>query len=483
MRRPLSVAALVLAVGFAQEASAKPIAPSIFCAQYADAPICMGGQPACTFCHTAPPARNAFGEAIEAKLASGVARPLTDADFMQHLPDALSAIETEDADGDEFSNVDEIIAGTYPGDRESIPVDDGCPPDPAKNGGFDVCNYDARYVFKKLHLDFCGTTVPFDRLQAFDIIEDKDTEIHNALERCLDTEHWLGKDGVLYKLAHKKIRPVQSIKSGAGAGSIPLGDYDDDYALFVYTQIDNRDARELLTAQYFVQANPGNPTTYETFTRSPIQDLQTRGQDVAQLVNVDKRAGLLTTRWNFVLNTMFTAVPRTTAAQAYRAFLGLDIARMEGLSEVPIPGEPADYDQKGVQAEACRGCHETLDPLTYPFTRYSGFNGGIPFSYVPNRMQNMASGPNDPLNNVPERGIIFGQEVFDLLEWAQVAANSDQFAKAVTLDYWMLLLGEPPRPTEQAEFERIWRSFKEDHQYGVERMLHDLVATEAYGVP
>ena len=46
-----------------------------------------------------------------------------------------------------------------------------------------------------------------------------------------------------------------------------------------------------------------------------------------------------------------------------------------------------------------------------------------------------------------------------------------------------LLVGEPPRPPEMTEFEQLWKSFKTDHQYGVERMLHDLIMTEAYGVP
>lgn len=461
-------------------AFAKPIAPSILCTQYADAPVCIGGQPACTFCHTTPPARNAFGMQVEGELLPGTARPLSDADFATGLPAALAAVEQKDADGDAFTNLDELLAGTYPADGGSVPAADGCPQSSDANGGFDVCNYDPRYVYKKLHLDFCGTTVAYDRLKAFEVLEDKDVEIRDALGRCLDSEHWRGRDGVLYRLAHKKIRPAQSIKSGAGAGDIPLGDYDDDYYLFVYTQIDDHDARELLTAQYFVEAS-GTPTTYTPYERGPFQDLQQRGAQVAQLVEVQRRAGMLTTRWNLVFNTMFTPIPRTTAAQAYRAFLGLDIARMEGLDDVP--GEPFDYDQKGVQAEACRRCHATLDPLTYPFTRYSGFNGGTPFSYVPNRMNNMAQGRNDPLRDTPEAGVIFGQRVDDLVQWGSVAANSDQFAQATVLDYWKLIIGETPRPTEQEEFDRLWRRFKNEHGYSVERMLHELVTTEAYGVP
>jgi len=75
---------------------------------------------------------------------------------------------------------------------------------------------------------------------------------------------------------------------------------------------------------------------------------------------------MLTTRWFLAKNTMLTPVPRTTAAQAYRAYLGYDIAKLEGLQ--PVAGEPVDYDRKRVTAEQCAVCHSTLDPLSYPFS-------------------------------------------------------------------------------------------------------------------
>lgn len=479
MRRPLFVALPLLgAVAASAEAEAKPIAPSVLCEVYADAPVCLGGQPACTFCHTTPPARNAFGRNVEGALLPGTARPLSDELFAEGLPAALTAVEGEDADGDGFANLDELLAGTYPADPKSVPAEEGCPVSSEANGGYDVCNWDPRYVYERVFLDFCKEPLPYDKMKAFDVLEDPVAEIHAQLDRCLDSEAWIGEDGALYHLAHKKIRPVQSIKSGEGAGDIPLGNYDDDYALFVWTQLDNHDARELLTADYFVRRNG---STYEPYDATPLQEVNRRGVKEAQLVVQSRRAGMLTTRWNFVLNTMFTPIPRTTAAQAYRAYLGMDIARMEGLQDVP--GEPVDYDQKGVTAPACRVCHATLDPLTYPFTRYAGFNGGTPFSYAPNRMNNMAEGMDDPLRQTPEAGVILGQRVENLTEWATVAANSDAFARSLVLDYWRYLLGEAPRPTEQAEFDRLWRDFRSTHQYGVERMLHDLIMTEAYGVP
>ena len=195
-----------------------------------------------------------------------------------------------------------------------------------------------------------------------------------------------------------------------------------------------------------------------------------------ELVPAERRVGLLSTRWNLLINTMFSDVPRTTAAQAYRAFLGLDIAKSQGLQ--PVNGEPIDYDDKGVDRPECAVCHSTLDPLTYPFTRYGGFDFNTGFAnYNPNRMNEHG------YPSVPENGVIFGQPVANLLEWADVAANSDAFARATTEDYWKLLMNRDPVDDEQDELEALWRSFRDDHQYSVERMLHDFIDTEAYGEP
>ena len=462
-------------------AEARPIAPPVFCETYPDSPTCAAGIADCSVCHTVPPARHRFGQAVEEALLSIQPRPWSDAVFTGALPAALRSIQADDTDGDGFSNLDEINAGTFPHEATSFPADEGCPGEGNPNGGYDVCNYDQDYVYRKVLIDFCGRPATFSELREFSEAADPTAEIHRTLDACLDSNFWIGRDGALYRIAHRKIRPVQSIKSGRDEGGVPLGDYDDDYRLFVYTQIDNRDARELLTATYFVEATNDEPPVYATFDRNPLADIIARGAGVAQLVDSNRRAGLLTTRWNLVLNTMFTPIPRTTAAQAYRAYLGLDIAKMEGLYEVA--GEPVDYDRKGVTAAACAGCHTTLDPLSYPFTTYAGFNGGIPFTYSPGRMQSMAQGRDDPLRNTPEAGVVFGQPVANLLEWAQVAANSEAFAKALTADYWRYLMGEPPRPVELAEFEKLWRDLMTEHGYGVERMLHALIDTEAYGVP
>lgn len=466
----------------AAPALARPVAPSAFCAAWPDATPCGAGPADCTTCHTAPPQRNLFGAQLDAQIAG--ARPLTDAQFLMALPAALAAVEAQDADGDGVGNREELSVGTSPSDALSKPGEGKCP-ESIENNGWDVCNRDLTYVFRKVHLDFCGRSPSRDELGDFKA-DPSEAAIEAALAACLKTEYWIGRDGAVWNLANRKIRPLASIKAGEGEGDIPLGDYFDDYAYFVYTQTGDRDAREVLTGNYFVaEVRTDKGTVYEPWNRTADAEFELRGFGPAQLVNMQRRAGMLTHRWFLMSNTMFTGVPRTTAAQAYRAFLGLDISRLEGLE--PVEGEPVDYDEKGVQEAECARCHSTLDPLTYPFTRYEGIGGGtgraLPFSYNGNRHNTFVAVDGPGMADLPEAGVLFGQPVANLLEWAQVAANSDAFARATLLDYWKLLFGEAPRPEETAEFDQLWQDFKTTHEYRVERMLHALVKTEAYGVP
>src|SRR5262249_30220416 len=159
---------------------------------------------------------------------------------------------------------------------------------------------------------------------------------------------------------------------------------------------------------------------------------------------------------------MFTALPRTAAAQAYRSFLGKDIAHLEGLN--PIDGEPKDYDGRGVTQTACTVCHATLDPLSYPFKNYNGLTDPAG-QYDANRIQNDFEDPAPNIPQMPENGYVLGQPVSNLNEWAQVAANSNEFASATVMDYWKLLLGRTPRPSEQAEFDKLWSDLKAKNQY------------------
>ena len=469
LRTTLSIAAVATAA-WASSALALPVAPQAFCDTYQDSPRCIAGVPACTFCHAgAPPDRNLFGAAVEAELLPGTPRPLDPNAFLGALPDALRAVESADADGDGYSNVDEITAGTLPADDLSFPASTAC--GGGVNADWNVCNYDPRYVFKKIRLDFCGVSPSYDEVLAFEAESDQLAALDRTLDECLDSEFWIGKNGQLWRLAHRKIRPIKAIKQGEDGGPIPLADYYDDYNLFVWTQTDDRDARDVLLADYFVTRR-SNPTSYAI---AGVND--PTGE---QTVSVDRRAGMITTRWYLILNVMFTALPRTAAAQAYRSFLGLDIAKSEGL--YPIAGEPRDYDEKGVTADYCARCHSTLDPASYPFRNYQGLTGDIG-SYQPDRIERNFSGEGANIGDMPEAGYVLGEPVADLNEWAVAAANSQRFAEATVKDYWRFLVGLEPDASE--EFRTLWQDFMDTSKdnYRVERMLHALIKTEAYGVP
>jgi len=461
---------------------AQPPAPAAFCDVYPDVPACSSGEAACTTCHDAPPALNAYGASVSGALLPGEPRPLHDETFLSGLGEALRAVEGQDADGDGYSNLLELEEGTSPADDGSLPAETACVD--AVEDGWNLCGYDAGYAFKKVMIDFCGRSPTLHEKDQFAAEPDAHSALHAVLDVCLDSEHWRGRGGRVWNLANSKIGPLRAIKAGPEAGPIPLANYDDDYAFFVFTQTDDRDAREVLTGQTFVTASRiDGRTLYEEWDRSPGEDIDERGQDLYQAVEKERRAGLLTHRWFLMINTMFTSVPRTTAAQAYRAFLGYDLSRLEGLS--PVQGEPVDYDGKGVQADDCAVCHSTLDPLTYPFSRYEGIGGGYgsSYSYAPERLRGFTDVDGERVVDTPEGGVIFGQEVANLVEWAAVASNSEAFRRATVSDYWELLLGEPPRATEQAEFGELVSRFGGEHEHRIERMLHDLIDTEAYGAP
>jgi hypothetical protein len=482
--QPTSVLLTLTLLATSGEAHGLPTAPAAFCATYPDAPVCATSAPDCAFCHTVPPARNVFGELLAAALLPATPRPLDAAAFTAALGDALAGIEALDADGDGATNHEEILAGTRPGDVTSAPARGACP-DAARSLGWSVCAPDLRYTHRKLMISFCGRSPTLTELDQLAQAADPERHLETVLDTCLDSEHWRGKDGVLWSLANRKIRPQRSVKVGDEGGDIPIADYFDDYNLFVYTQTDDRDARDLLLARYQVSRDDGPPTVYTPYTREPRDDIQARGFLGSQRVPLERRAGMITTSWFLMINTMFTGVPRTTAAQAYRAYLGYDLAKQEGL--FAVAGEPVDYDRKGVEAPACAGCHAVLDPLAYPFAYYSGIGGessqGLPGTYVAGRpaLFTYVDGPR--MTDLPEAGQLFGRPVRDLVEWAQAAANSPAFARATVLDYWRLLLGEDPSPAQQAQFDGLAAEFATTHAYRVERLLHALVKTEAYRVP
>ena len=98
-------------------------------------------------------------------------------------------------------------------------------------------------------------------------------------------------------------------------------------------------------------------------------------------------------------------------------------------------------------------------------------------------MPGFAATNGERVAETPEAGMLFGQPVANVVQWGEVAANSDAFVRATVLDYWKMLLGEPPRAIEQAEFAALVSDLRSEHAYQIEPMLHDLIDTEAYGAP
>lgn len=486
-----SLSTLAIGIGglslasWAPAASAKPPAPLAFCQTYPDAQACQTGFADCATCHSVAPARNAFGSMLGDRMLPGTPRPLSDQDFLAALPGALKAIEDLDADGDGFSNIVELRAGALMASADSVPLALACTAEEsARSTGsrWNTCAYDPAYAYRKVRLDFCGKSPTRKELETLKMNRGDEAawrrQLGEALDACLKSPYWIGADGVVWNLGNAKIRPAHTVKSGAMPGPVPLGDYDDDYNLFVWANSGDRDVRDLLMAQYFVRRVSNEPVVLE---KIPEAEMAARDRGTRQPVPPEKRAGMITTRWFAAVHTMFTAIPRTTAAQAYRAYLGFDIAKMQGLQ--PVPHEPVDYDRKGVGAPECAACHSTLDPLAYAFTPYNGIGGG--YTYNENRLLDYAAVDGPRVKEAPRSGVILGQEASDLVEMAKIAANSDAFARKVVYDYWKLLVGREPTIQDQAEYNRLWQDLKSPsaHNYRVERMLHALILTNAYGRP
>jgi hypothetical protein len=203
-----------------------------------------------------------------------------------------------------------------------------------------------------------------------------------------------------------------------------------------------------------------------------------------QPLQKEKRAGIIVSAWPLFYNTMFSALPRTTAAQAYRAFLGLDIAKSQGL--FPIANEPVDYDDRGVTDKACASCHSTLEPLAYPFATYNGIQGGKSewSTYDPNRITKYFVKQFPKMASMPTNGFLFGKPVKDLLDWAKQASESDAFLIATVNDYYKALIGSELNAADKtaaSEHAILVAELKQSHS--VEKMLHRLIDTEAYGAP
>jgi hypothetical protein len=442
---------LFVLIAIPSVAHARPEAPSVFCATYPESASCRGRLAECSTCHvsTWPPAWNSFGLAI-----ASMREPV---DFASDLPRILSLLEAEDTDGD----------GTSPGDADDVWL--ACMPEIPETGPPVVSGYDFRRAFVRVSVLYCGRSPSYDELAAFDDGAPADElylRVHARLDQCLASPYW--RDVGLARLADERIRPLEAVGASSPVG-ITVGDYEWDYRLWSYALTGDRDVRDLLLADYHVQQNSDGTLVPVT---GPI-DPPRAGRAGGQPLEANRRAGMITTQWFLSINTMFSPLPRTTAAQAYRSYLGFDIAKQEGL--VPIAGEPADIDRRGVTEAQCALCHSTLDPLSYAFAYYNGITGAATGAYSPER----------PARVIPDwadnRTMLLGAPVDDVRAWAVAAAASDEFRQNLAHMFFLHALEREPLAGELPEVDAAWAALPEDG-WSANRLLHRLIDTSAFGV-
>jgi hypothetical protein len=492
LRPALTSLLLLLAMTAAGKALARPEATGLFCAATPDAPACSGSAISCTYCHQAvPPALNPFGADLAAWIYNQNTTFPADTETMRSM---LTGTESADSDGDGIANKDEIAAGSLPGNKDGMPKYSGC--------SDAACGGDPLTVYKRIWLSVCGEPADFAATESFSALspEAQQAKLVTTMDDCLDSENWIGKDGVVWEIGHYKIRPVGSVKFGEDAGIIPIVDYYNDYEIFVWTQTNDHDARDILLADYTVTRNIiGNRTFYNKDEPSRMFD--------GQIMQPEYRIGLLTTFWNMGFYLNYTAVARVLVAQAFNAYLGINLSLMQGINPPPVEESRfRDYDLKGVEKPECARCHTTIDPLAYPFRNYNGLTGtsqvlagqnaqGLtnlanlgdeenltPLSYARPRMDFLDQ-KYPGIKDMPEAGYIFGKRVENLREWAEVLVNSDQFAANTVRDYWKVLIGSEPTTDQMGEFRQLWTNFKNKHDFRVEAMLHDMIRTKAFGRP
>lgn len=462
MNRVLFVMVWWSVVCWAPESLARPSGPRKLCDAYPDIPSCTGSIPSCYLCHNGAPAFNAFGYAVAEALWADASYTGPER-YDSLLGSALSHVEGADSDGDGLANLEELELGTDPSDPLSHEVRREEPSD-EPNPFYDVGVYDPRFAYKRVMNLYCGRPPTFEEVNDFVDQEDTRVALQQRLRECLSSSYWRGEG--LYRLADKRVRPLKAVGFD---GLIPLADYAWDYRLFSYILTDDRDARELLRADYHIDENGERVEGVIAGQAGAV--IGAGGQPLEP----ERRAGMLTTQWFLVIHTMFSQLPRTTAAQAYRAYLGVDIAKSEGIW--PVEGEPRDVDQKGVAQPTCAVCHSTIDPLSYAFAEYEGIGRlTSPFAFE-------YSGTYNPTRTPWGRdSVILGQPVADLPSWAAVAASSKFFQRNLTEMFWVHALGRKPLSDEMNDFLRIVESLPDDG-YSANRLIERVVLTDAFGVP
>jgi hypothetical protein len=457
----------------AQGAQALPTAPTALCNDRPDIPSCAGGVPACALCHesTDPPKWNAYGTALKAALPSGLP-------FDEAILRAMDAADDLDSDGDGLSNGEELVRGSSPSaaDVRNMAVATG------QNPRYAVGSYDFRFAYRRVSILYCAASPSYEELTALSAgsptPEQLRERLHAKLDACLRSDYW--REEGLARLADKRIRPLRAAGPDSniqiGGYRLVIGDYNRDYRLFRYVLSEDRDLRELLTAQYHISEAPDGTLTQ---VRGALPKTDEKALAGGEPLPEQYRAGMLTTQWFLTINTMFSALPRTTAAQAYRAYLGTDIASSEGLR--PVAGEPVDVDDKGVDAPRCANCHSTLDPMAYAFAEYEGIqiSADLKFGYLR---------PERPKERMPawdpsrQKSMLLGKPVANLVAWAHTAAESDEFKRAMVDMLFRHAFNRTALPVEQDAYTAIWRALPGDG-YSANRIIHRLIDTQTFGSP
>jgi hypothetical protein len=445
--RILKVLMILRVLAGEQVSLASAPAAAILCKKYPASTYCDAPVNACKTCHSSPPTLNVFGLDVQRNLMG----PIGSA-----LEGTLKAIESDDSDGDGVSNLSELQNKGAPGNADLKPAD-----------GVTIV-YSNATALKRIKAVYCGESVTYEQMQSLAKAADRKAFLHSELSQCLASPYW--KKEALHRLADKKIQPLGAVGYG---GNVVIADFRWDYWLFAYIMSDDHDARELLSAQYHV--NEEGKRIEGKIARDELP--QIKGQRIVlaggQPLDPSRRAGMITTQWFLAFYTMFGALPRNTASQAYREYLGLDIAKGEGLS--PIASEPRDVDGKNVKQAECVVCHSTLDPLAYAFSTYNGIE-----TSVVEILTNVSGTYNKGRKPWEAEGYFMGQPVKDLMDWADKARNSDLFKQNLARLMFRQAMSRDVLPHEQAEFEALWKKMPDD-KYSINKLLHRLIDTNAFG--
>ncbi len=446
--RPFLPLVPIMFLLFTTKASATPIAGAELCKRYPTSVYCDIPVNACKTCHTSAPNLNAFGADVRDHLGG----PLN----TEVVGTSLMSIEGSDSDGDGVSNLDELNQKGAPGNPAIKPA-----------GNISLV-YEPAVAYKRLKAIYCGESVTYEGMQAIATAPDPKVMLHEELNKCLASDYW--KKEALFRLADKKIRPTAAIGYG---GNVVIADYRWDYRLFAYIMSDDRDVRELLSATYHI--NEAGKKVEGKVAREELP--QILGQRIVlaggQPLQPEKRAGMITTQWFMAFYTMFAVLPRNTASQAYREYLGVDIAKGEGLS--PIANEPRDVDNKNVKQAACAVCHSTLDPLSYAFSTYNGIE-----TSVVEILTNATGSFKADRQPWEAQGFIQGQPVKNLNDWADKARNSDLFKQNIARTMFRQAMSRDILPHESEEFEKLWKGLPDD-KYSFNKLIHRFIETNAFG--